>query len=91
MANLPPMQARKGSDQKFVAASRRRVARGQRLRLLKWALFVVVLGVFYHFAGRDLGLRLWHNLRRGGEEWQTGTERTMRYIQERESIEGQQR
>ena len=91
MGKLPPMQVRTGSDQKFAAASRRRVVRSQRLRLVKWVLFLVVLGVFYHYAGRDLALRLWHNLRRGGEEWEAGTERTMRHIQERESIEGQQR
>ena len=91
MSKIPTVRVGSSSDQRFVKSSHRRAARQQRLRLLKSLLFLVVLGVFYYLAGHNLMLRLWARTRQGGEEWKTGTERTVRHIQERESVGGQQR
>jgi hypothetical protein len=45
------------SDQQFLEASRRRVARSQRLRLLKWLLFFAALATFCYFVGRPYMVR----------------------------------
>jgi hypothetical protein len=74
-----------------VDSARRRLVRRQRLRLLKWFLFLLAFGLFYYFLGHNLVLRLAGRVRQGGEEWATGTGRTFRHIQQRESVGGQTR
>ena len=85
------MQVRRSSDQRFAQDARRRTAARQRMRLVKWLAFLVVLGAFYYFVGHGLVLRAIAKTKQNAQDWQAGSAETFRHIQERESVGGQQR
>jgi len=49
MSKRPRLQASVSSDQRFVEASRRRLASRQRMRLLKWLVFFAALAALCYF------------------------------------------
>jgi hypothetical protein len=85
------MQVKRSSDQRFTQDARRRTAARQRMRLVKWLAFLIVLAAFYYYVGHGLVLRAIAKTKQDAEQWQAGTSETFRHIQERESIGGQQR